>query len=266
MKKIVVLSFCIFLIFGTLSVAQAERDRPTLLFTKEVIDTSKKANEKMAQVESSMSTTFAEVDKTRQLYEESGCSPDSTDQGCLDIKRQMQEAYLGMLGKFENALPDVRNALKSSSRALGGNLARKVGRKFSPQQMDTKLRKEDLGPRNRIPNRSSVAKRLASYLRLISNSNMGSPEVLAAEIFLDQQDAIYNLKLLQMTIQQQQQVLQAEMAMGSFNEQSIEKAELARNIIFGDGGDRPGPDEPPSIPNGKTPKVIQSPPGPLSDL
>lgn len=234
-------------------IAGSETTRPTLnLLTKEVLDTTRQANNKMAEIEQSMSGTFENVKKTNELFQESGCTPESADKGCREIKRQMQDAYLGMLEQFSDAIPGIRKELRSSSRTLGRNLKNKVGNRLSAREVAENLRKGKSGPRVTIPGNTSLAQRIATYVRLISSRNIGSPEVLASKIYIDQQDALYNLDILQTMIQQQTQVLSADMAMGRFNEQSIEDARLIRETIFGGQGEAVIT-QPPTVPAGAAP-------------
>jgi len=224
--------------------------QPTVLLTPEVLEITREANEKIASIDRSLSGTFKKIDKTRKLFEKSKCTPESTDQGCMKIKEQMQEAYLKMLDQFMEVIPEIEKSFDRASEKLGQRIKSQIGRKLSPKDLMEKLANEGSGPRITINRRNSLAARTAKYLKLLTSKKIRSPEVMASEIYIDQKDALYNLSLLSQQVAYQKQMLQTEISMGGYSQESIDNAQLVRDAVFG-GEDTEDPyAEPPTTSGG----------------
>ena len=220
----------------------AKLKQPTIIITDEVIEATKKVNEKAENLSKSFSDAFIEMEKLRKLFEASKCDSASPDPGCSDIKKQMQERYLAFLEQIGKDLPDIEYTIENSNDALGRRLSNVIGKGMTPRDLMNSLADQSVEEgKQRLPDSEySLAGRLKMWLRLISEGGGKSPEVIASEIFIDQGDALYNIGLLKAQISRQRQLLALDIKMGRFNKQTIDTADKVREMIFGPPGEKPG--------------------------
>ena len=224
-------------------------DAPQLtLFPRDVTDMLKETGATAKAMESDLRVVIGKFDKQTKLFEKSGCSGDSIDQGCKDMEEQIAQSYQEMLDIMQESLPKMKHNIKATNKVLGARMHKQLGLNKTPAEIQDTLGKESQP--EVTTGRFSLSKRFSQYFKLIS-SDQQSLTVLAAEIYLDTSSVSDWIDLMEAEIGRQQTIIELGRMYGSISSEMLGTVDNVKNIVFGEevasagaGAAPPPPEEP----------------------
>ncbi len=205
---------------------------PTLkLFPRDVTDHLKNTGSVAKSMETDLKGVIGNLENQIQLYEASSCQG-SDDPGCQEIARQMGESYQGMLEVMKRSLPGMKSSIIATNKGIEANIRRELGKKTTPRGVQRLLGKQAV-PKI-YKHRFSLSKRFAKYHQLISTGARDNLATLAAEIYLDSNEVIRFIDLMEAEIAQQETVLELGRMYGTITPEMSSTVENVKVLIFGE--------------------------------
>ncbi len=210
-----------------------EAGRPTLLlFPKDVSEKIKEVSQASQKMETSVEPVITALQTQMKLYKESNCEGDVPDKGCAEIRGQIADNYSKMLGIMGDNLPNIGKKIKATNVSLGKKIAREMGKKVTPSGLQ-KLIGDGSLPKI-APGRARMSRQYSRYYKLIAayGSNNKTMATMAAEMYLDNQETLKWIDLINAEIMQQKMVLEQFRQIGVLTDDMIGAVAQVKGVIF----------------------------------
>lgn len=180
---------------------------PTLnLFPTSVVENLQASADSAKEMENSMEGIVAQMDNQLQLYKDSKCEGSDGDQGCADIKKGINAAYMKMLDQMAAQLPTMKQAMKSTADTLGKNIRTELGKKMTALDLQRVIQGKKSSVKDTRKRSGKRQGRMSSMLNkyhkmiTLSSHQTQSQAILAAEIYSDATETLDYINLIQMEI------------------------------------------------------------------
>ena len=225
---------------GTPLSAAAANSPQLELFPVSVQESFKQAETQTTQMQSELTRISDDMKVQEQLYKESKCDQLSDDAGCRQLKSQMRDKYMELNTAVQQALPELKRAVKHAHKTMGASLSR-MANNYTPSQL-IKLN-HDAMQRNQQVKQSSRGRtplgRMASLFGKI-NKAMGSKQtnlyVLASQTYADLSLINEELDLLEQNTANNAVVNSLGIHLDDLSDETIETIANYRTLVMGDDG------------------------------
>ncbi len=201
------------------------------LFPQDVRSLLSETQEASRVMESELSEIVAGYQQQIELYNASKCEG-SADAGCRQIKGQVADRYKNMLDVMEKHLPVMSRNVEAMTKVMGQTLRSQIGKKMTPFGVQELLNAKER-PRV-ISGRFSLSQRFARYHKLISANSNQTVADLAAEIYLDSNEAGKWMEVILADIQRQKMILDDQSFVFALSDEAIETVESVKSLLFGE--------------------------------
>lgn len=223
------------------SVAQNGYPQPTLdLFPKQAIDSLKETSKNAKKLENDLQSVLKDLDRQMKLYKQSKCKDAMEDQGCQELSSQMAKTYGQMLEIMDKKLPEMKQNIEVTRKALEKRLARQLGYNRTGADLQRMLRQRGdslLDSRRTRPSRKGthLSDRFRQYYKLVSQQTGGAPVALVgARIYLDLEETAQLVKLTQQQIQRGQILTNLSESFGTVTPQMQKTISEVKAVMFGE--------------------------------
>lgn len=230
---------------------------PTLqLFPTSVVESLKTSAESAKHMENSLEGVISQFGSQMQLYEDSKCDNAGLDPGCAEIKKNIARSYSEMLSLMQEQIPDIKNAMTSTSKTLETNIRNKLGRNMTPMDLQRLIQGKKTGVsqfRKLSGKRQGrMSKMLNGYYKMVSlgNKQSQSTALLAAEIYADSSEALEHLNNLEMEINRSMALVEINgIWNGGPTPEMVATVNNVKSLLFGEVDDNGIPDVPEAAQN-----------------
>ncbi len=203
---------------------------PTLkLFPQDVRHYLKETSDNAKQLEDNLRGLVSKFDNQVALYKSSHCQDVAGDDGCEEIKSQIEKDYRGILSVMAQGLPGIKSSINSASSGLEKQISKRIGRNMKPRDIQRQL-----GDKATPKVHGSLSKRFSAYHDLISRNGSSSLIVMASEIYLDTSSAKDWVELIEADIASQGVVLDVFKMYGEISPEMINTLNGVKSIVFGE--------------------------------
>ena len=214
------------------------------LFPTTVLEDIRETGAVAADMENTLQEVITRLDLQQQLYRESLCEGADGDAGCERIGRQLGSTYLEMLELMSARLPEMERSVSRTRGSLEKRLREEVGLRTTPTTLQDSLM-GDLRPavastsQPALRGRSGVrlSDRFAQYYDLVSTGSSSAGQsltVVAADIYLDMEDAEYLIAATQQEIARASLMEQLNQSFGLITPQMAAVVSGVKEILFGE--------------------------------
>ena len=225
------------------------------LFPTTVLEDIRETGLVAEEMETNLQAVIERLDLQQQLYTDSLCQGADGDEGCGQIAKQLGATYLEMLNLMSERLPEMERAVESTRSSLEDRLRKELGQKTTPTSLqDALLGKASAmtasGSRQALRGRSGVrlSDRFNQYYKLVATQRGGpssSPAVVAADIYLDMEEASRLIAATQEEIGRASLMEQLNQSFGLITPEMAAVVGGVKAILFGESGaEVPIPDAP----------------------
>lgn len=213
------------------------------LFPTTVLEDIRETGQVAAEMEDSLQEVIRRMDLQQQLYTESLCQGADGDAGCERIGRQLGATYLEMLELMGDRLPQMERSVNSTRVSLEKRLREEIGLRTTPTSLQDNLlgQVDGIGAANRpaLRGRSGVrlSDRFKQYYELVASNGSGgnqSLSVIAADIYLDMEDAEHLIAATQQEIARASLMEQLNQSFGLITPQMAAVVGGVKEILFGE--------------------------------
>ncbi len=233
-KKIISIKLLMvgFLFTATFITTSAAISAPRLnLFPRDVTEHIGNTGRVAKNMETNLKDAIADLETQMKLYDASGCEG-SSDPGCTEIAKQMGDRYQGMLNVMKKHLPEMKQSIMATNKGIQKNLRQELGKKSSPSDIQRMLSKSS---KPKVFNgRFSLSRRFAKYNDLISSGSKSSLASLASEIYLDSNEVLKMIDIMEAEMAQQETVLQIGNMYGTLTPEMTNTVSSIKSVIFGE--------------------------------
>ena len=224
----------------TLSVSALAANSPQLeLFPVSVQESFKQAESETLQMQSELSRISKEMKIQEDLYKESKCDQLSDDAGCRQLKAQMRDKFMELNTAVQQALPEVKRAVKHAHKKMGASL-NNIANKYTPSEL-VKLNHKAMQRNQQQAQHVNTARtplgRMASLFAKI-NRSIGSKQtnlyVLASQTYTDLTLINNELELLEQNTANNAIVTSLGIDISDMNEEEMETISNFRARVMGD--------------------------------
>ena len=225
---------------------------PTIkLFPTTVLEEIKHTGQVASDMEIGLQSTISRLDQQQQLYLDSKCEGNDSDQGCEQISRQLGETYLEMLDIMADKLPEMESAVNATSNSLERRLRKELGHKktaWSLQEMllgDAKQQTKQPRPALRSGSGMRLSARFKQYYNLVARSGSQSHSslaVVASDIYLDMHETSRLIARTQDEIARATMMQQLNQSLGVITPEMQEVVTGVKGILFGEEDAMPAAD------------------------
>lgn len=217
--------------------------RPKInLFPTSVVENLSDTSRAARDMESSMYEVVARLDKQKQAYESTNCG-DSSDPGCLQLRKAIRGTYKEMLDVMQASIPQMRNSLDATASSMGASLRSELGRKMTPGDVQRILAGRQAAGTRAVPRpagdgarQGKLSKMFSRYYELVKRGGRQSDAlpVLASQIYLDSMQSLYFLDLIEAEIGSQSTELVLELEWGELTDQISATVTDVKALLWGD--------------------------------
>lgn len=201
------------------------------LFPSDVTEHLSNTGATAGAMESNLKGVIQKLETQSQLYNETGCEG-STDPGCEEIAKQMGDHYIEMLTIMKESLPEMKHSIQATNKGIEKNLRKELGKKTSPADIQRLLSKQSK-PKV-FKGRYSLSSRFARYHKMISSGRNNSLATLAAEIYLDSNEVLNMIELMEAEIAQQETLHKLGQMYGTLTPEMISTVDAVKTVILGE--------------------------------
>ena len=221
------------LFLATFAISQASgASTPRLnLFPSDVTEHLSNTGATAGAMEHSLKGVIQKLETQSKLYNETGCEG-SSDPGCEEIAKQMGDHYIEMLTIMKESLPEMKHSIKATNKGIEKNLRKELGKKTSPADIQRLLSKQTK-PKV-FKGRYSLSSRFAKYHKMISSGRNSSLATLASEIYLDSNEVLNMIELMEAEIAQQETLHKLGQMYGTLTPEMISTVDAVKTVIFGE--------------------------------
>jgi hypothetical protein len=216
--------------------------RPKInLFPTSVVENLSQTSRAARDMESGMYEVVAKLEKQKQAYESTHCE-NSSDPGCVQLRKAIRGSYKEMLDVMQSSIPDMRSSLDATVDSMGTSLRSEIGRKMTPGDVQRILggrtaSVQGMGPVKTTGNRQGkLSKMFSRYYELVKRGGQQSDAlpVLASQIYLDSMQSLYFLDLIEAEIGSQSTELVLELEWGELTDQISATVTDVKSLLWGD--------------------------------
>lgn len=215
------------------------------LFPTTVLEDIRETGQVAADMEDSLQEVIRRMDLQQELYTESLCQGADGDAGCERIGRQLGATYLEMLELMGDRLPQMERSVNSTRVSLEKRLREEIGLRTTPTSLQDNLLGEvdqaGVVGANRpaLRGRSGVrlSDRFQQYYELVASNGSGASQslsVVAADIYLDMEDAEHLIAATQQEIARASLMEQLNQSFGLITPQMAAVVGGVKEILFGE--------------------------------
>lgn len=217
---------------------------PTIkLFPTTVLEEIRHTGDVAKEMETGLQPVIQRLDQQQQLYQGSKCEGGEGDPGCERIARQLGDTYLEMLGIMADRLPEMEQAVNSTSESLEKRLRKELGRKKTPWSLQELIlgeqtgQNEDQKPALRGRSGMRLSTRFSQYYKLVArpgNKANASLAVVASDIYLDMQETSQLIARTREEINRATLMEQLNQSFGTITPEMQEVVAGVKAILFGE--------------------------------
>ena len=234
---------------ATQTVAAADEGGPVVrLFPTTVLEDIRETGAVAEDMENNLADVIARLDLQQELWRESLCEGADGDAGCERIGRQLGATYLEMLELMADRLPEMEQSVARTRVSLEKRLREEVGLRTTPTSLQENLLGEIRpavaggGDRPALRGRSGVrlSDRFQQYYQLVASGGGSAAQsltVVAADIYLDMEDAEHLIAATQQEIARASLLEQLNQSFGLITPQMAEVVSGVKEILFGETPD-----------------------------
>lgn len=215
------------------------------LFPTTVLEDIRETGQVAADMEDSLQEVIRRLDLQQQLYTESLCQGADGDAGCERIGRQLGATYLEMLELMGDRLPQMERSVNSTRVSLEKRLREEIGLRTTPTSLQDNLlgQVDQAGVvsanKPALRGRSGVrlSDRFQQYYELVASNGSGASQslsVIAADIYLDMEDAEHLIAATQQEIARASLMEQLNQSFGLITPQMAAVVGGVKEILFGE--------------------------------
>ena len=216
--------------------------RPKInLFPTSVVENLSETSRAARDMESGMYEVVEKLEKQKQAYESTRCE-NSSDPGCVQLRKAIRGTYKEMLDVMQSSIPDMRASLDATVGSMGTSLRSEIGRKMTPGDVQRILggrtaNVQGMAPVQTAGNRQGkLSKMFSRYYELVKRGGQQSDAlpVLASQIYLDSMQSLYFLDLIEAEIGSQSTELVLELEWGELTDQISATVTDVKSLLWGD--------------------------------
>ncbi len=216
--------------------------RPKInLFPTSVVENLSATSRAARDMESGMYEVVAKLEKQKHAYESTHCE-NSSDPGCLQLRKAIRGSYKEMLDVMQASIPKMRASLDSTVDSMGTSLRSEIGRKMTPGDVQRILGGRTASVQGMSPVQSKgsrqgkLSKMFARYYELVKRGGQQSDSlpVLASQIYMDSMQSMYFLDLIEAEIGSQSTELVLELEWGELTDQISATVGDVKSLLWGD--------------------------------
>ncbi len=216
--------------------------RPKInLFPTSVVENLSETSRAARDMESGMYEVVAKLEKQKHAYESTHCE-NSSDPGCLQLRKAIRGSYKEMLDVMQASIPRMRASLDSTVDSMGTSLRSEIGRKMTPGDVQRILGGRTASVQGMSPVQSKgsrqgkLSKMFARYYELVKRGGQQSDSlpVLASQIYMDSMQSMYFLDLIEAEIGSQSTELVLELEWGELTDQISATVTDVKSLLWGD--------------------------------
>ena len=217
---------------------------PTIkLFPTTVLEEIRHTGDVAKEMETGLQPIIQRLDQQQQLYQDSKCEGSEGDPGCERIARQLGDTYLEMLDVMADRLPEMEQAVNSTSGSLEKRLRKELGKKktaWSLQELilgEQTRRTEDQRPVLRGRSGMRLSTRFSQYYKLVARPGAkanASLAVVASDIYLDMQETSQLIARTREEISRATLMEQLNQSFGTITPEMQEVVAGVKSILFGE--------------------------------
>ena len=210
------------------------------LFPSTVKQDLKQSVEATKQLEDNIQPIIEQMSATETLFRAANCDGEAADQGCSQLKKQLQQQYFDLLNEVDTFLPEVEKSIIATHQSLSKSITKTLGRTKTPYQLQREMLQQSKTIEDRVRSKSKrgLSARLQNLLRLTqTKSDPGSVLVAASEFFLDASDSLLILSQTRAAIAQAKTQAALDLELGSLSEEMFTTVDSVKSIINEDDYD-----------------------------
>jgi hypothetical protein len=216
--------------------------RPKInLFPTSVVENLSETSRAARDMESGMYEVVAKLEKQKNAYESTHCA-NSSDPGCLQLRKAIRASYKEMLDVMQGSIPKMRTSLDATVGSMGTSLRSEIGRKMTPGDVQRILGGRTASVQGMAPVQTSssrqgkLSKMFSRYYELVKRGGQQSDAlpVLASQIYLDSMQSLYFLDLIEAEIGSQSTELVLELEWGELTDQISATVTDVKSLLWGD--------------------------------
>src|SRR5262245_11944537 len=240
-----ILCLCFFGVLTSLDLSAAETaSGPVMrLFPTTLLDDIRETGKAAEEMENGLQEVVGRLDLQQQLYDQSQCRGAEGDPGCARIAKQLGATYLEMLNVMGEKLPDMERAVNNKRNGLQKRLREELGQRTTPTTLQNTLLgnatpKKDGVPASSLRGRSGIrlSDRFKQYYQLVASHSDGNPQslaVVAADVYLDMEEAADLLVMTQEEIGRATLMEQLNQSLGLITPEMAAVVNGVKSILFG---------------------------------
>lgn len=207
------------------------------LFPRNVTEQLRTTGQAAKAMETDLKGVIGELENQMKLYQASGCD-NSGDPGCEAIAGQISTKYGEMLDIMKQSLPEIKTSVQATHKGIETNIRKELGKKSTPADIQRMLSAQTTP---KVYNgRFSLSKRFAKYHSMIASQGQNNLATLAAEIYLDTNEVIRLIDLMEAEISRQATIIEIGKMYGTMTPEMIETVSGVKTLIFGESDDGAG--------------------------
>lgn len=238
-----------FLCFCVPLIAWAQGSQPPIsLFPTTVVENLRSTGKAAADIETGLEGIVEQIDQQRKLYEDNDCPANSTDPGCITLRKQISETYLDMLKHLEAGLPEIQRTISVTKNDLEKRISTQLGRAITAENLQNMLLNQttsaEESPIKKLQRQGSMrlSRRFQQYYQLVRTSaasSQNSLALMASEIYLDLDEAQNFITLTQQEMQRARILVELDQELGLVSNEMLAVIDGAKAIIFGERVEEP---------------------------
>ena len=217
---------------------------PTIkLFPTTVLEEIRHTGDVAKEMETGLQPIIQRLDQQQGLYQDSKCEGSEGDPGCERIARQLGATYLEMLDIMADRLPEMEQAVNSTSNSLEKRLRKELGKKKTAWSLQELIlgeqtgQTEDQRPVLRGRSGMRLSTRFSQYYNLVARPGTkanASLAVVASDIYLDMQETSQLIARTREEISRATQMEQLNQSFGTITPEMQEVVAGVKSILFGE--------------------------------
>lgn len=217
---------------------------PTIkLFPTTVLEEIRHTGDVAKEMETGLQPVIQKLDQQQHLYQDSKCEGSEGDPGCERIARQLGATYLEMLDIMADRLPEMEQAVNSTSQSLEKRLRKELGKKKTAWSLQELILGEQTGQSNDqrpvLRGRSGMrlSTRFNQYYKLVARPGTkanASLAVVASDIYLDMQETSQLIARTREEISRATLMEQLNQSFGTITPEMQEVVAGVKSILFGE--------------------------------
>lgn len=211
------------------------------LFPQSVISEFQSSIEATQSMEEKLQPIIKQMELSQEQIEASQCDTTSSDAGCNQHKKVIQQQFINMLNEIEKSLPAVEKSLKATNQSLGKSIKRSFST-FTPRELQKQILQGKKSAEDKVidrirakSGRATFSQRLKQYNDIVSASgSSNSLTKTAAEMYLDTSESLEYISAIREQIVMAKSQAQIDLSMNQLSDEMVSTVSWAKSFIFGD--------------------------------